>query len=233
MSHRINSKSLRLGISTSYSSKWFTRSSKRYRSFILQEFYVRFVLQKFFPQNIDIQISRRPNSSAIVTTILLNLDRKKFIQLKSRALTPHDSSSSTESVLQSNLNQLSAHFSLLFPKNSFVLKVQNFDLTNWTFAKGLWVQLAAILKNADSKNKIEFKKILISAEKLLFLKRHTFQGFRVGLSGRSSSSGIARHRWIQSGSVPRQSIRTNVDYFAAPVPTRIGLIGIQIWIHVA
>jgi small subunit ribosomal protein S3 len=57
------------------------------------------------------------------------------------------------------------------------------------------------------------------------------QGIMVELSGRLNGSEIARSEKFGAGSVPRQTIRANIDYASATSHTLAGTLGIKVWLN--
>jgi small subunit ribosomal protein S3 len=56
-------------------------------------------------------------------------------------------------------------------------------------------------------------------------------GIKVLLAGRVGGAEISRKELYQTGSVPLQTLRANVDYAQVPSLTRSGYIGVKVWIH--
>ncbi|MBC8514974.1 30S ribosomal protein S3 [bacterium] len=56
-------------------------------------------------------------------------------------------------------------------------------------------------------------------------------GCRVEVAGRIDGREIARTLKFSEGSVPRHTLRANVDYGFAEARTKYGAIGIKVWIH--
>jgi len=57
------------------------------------------------------------------------------------------------------------------------------------------------------------------------------QGVKVVLSGRIGGKEISRTENFSLGSVPRQTIRSQIDYAQVPAYTKSGFIGVKVWIH--
>jgi small subunit ribosomal protein S3 len=56
-------------------------------------------------------------------------------------------------------------------------------------------------------------------------------GIKVLLAGRVGGAEISRKELYQTGSVPLQTLRADVDYAQVPALTRSGYIGVKVWIH--
>lgn len=57
------------------------------------------------------------------------------------------------------------------------------------------------------------------------------KGVRVVLAGRIEGANIARKERYQDGSVPTQSLRSDIDYAQARSLLKKGYVGIKVWIH--
>ncbi len=56
-------------------------------------------------------------------------------------------------------------------------------------------------------------------------------GIKVVISGRIRGAEIGRTEMFSSGSVPRQTIRADIDFTRYPIYTQSGYVGIKVWIH--
>lgn len=56
------------------------------------------------------------------------------------------------------------------------------------------------------------------------------RGISICCSGRLGGAEIAREHWTREGSVPRQTLRSDVDYALAEAHTTFGIIGVKVWI---
>ncbi len=55
-------------------------------------------------------------------------------------------------------------------------------------------------------------------------------GVRINCSGRLAGSEMARREWYREGRVPLHTLRADIDYGFAEASTKFGLIGIKVWI---
>ena len=56
-------------------------------------------------------------------------------------------------------------------------------------------------------------------------------GVKVLLAGRIGGAEIARKQRSQTGSVPSQMLRANIDYAGVPALLKRGYVGVKVWIH--
>lgn len=56
-------------------------------------------------------------------------------------------------------------------------------------------------------------------------------GIKVVLSGRINGADIGRTEQFSQGSVPRQTLRADIDFAREPIYTKSGYVGVKVWIH--
>ncbi len=57
------------------------------------------------------------------------------------------------------------------------------------------------------------------------------KGVKIQLSGRVGGAEIGRREKYFLGTVPTQTLRSNIDYYEAPAHTKSGTVGIKVWIN--
>ena len=56
------------------------------------------------------------------------------------------------------------------------------------------------------------------------------KGIRISCRGRLGGAEMARYEWYLRGRVPLHTLRANIDYGFAEAQTKVGVIGIKVWI---
>ena len=56
------------------------------------------------------------------------------------------------------------------------------------------------------------------------------EGIKVQISGRVGGAEMARSETIKEGRIPLHTFRADVDYFLAEALTKVGILGIKVWI---
>lgn len=56
------------------------------------------------------------------------------------------------------------------------------------------------------------------------------KGINICCAGRLHGAEIARSEWAREGSVPRHTLRSDIDYGFAEAKTTYGIIGVKVWI---
>ena len=57
------------------------------------------------------------------------------------------------------------------------------------------------------------------------------QGAKVQVSGRLNGVEMARTEWLKEGKLPRQTIRSDIEYGEAKAFCTYGVIGVKVWIY--
>ena len=78
--------------------------------------------------------------------------------------------------------------------------------------------------------RIPYRKVLKQTLSKIMANKE-IQGARVELSGRLNGAEIARREWVSEGKLPRQTIRSDIDYAKIEAFCTYGVIGIKIWIY--
>ncbi len=61
--------------------------------------------------------------------------------------------------------------------------------------------------------------------------RQGAEGIKIQVSGRLAGAEMARREWQMEGRVPRNTLRSNIDYGTAEALTTFGRIGVKVWIY--
>ncbi|MBU6500783.1 MAG: 30S ribosomal protein S3 [Patescibacteria group bacterium] len=63
------------------------------------------------------------------------------------------------------------------------------------------------------------------------MQNKDIKGAKIFLSGRLDGNEIARREWLSRGSLPLQTLRSDIDYGQATAFTTYGTIGIKVWLY--
>ncbi|MCK5044856.1 30S ribosomal protein S3 [Candidatus Parcubacteria bacterium] len=98
--------------------------------------------------------------------------------------------------------------------------------------KDYWAKSKLVGEWAASqfKKRVRYRKIIKqSLEKMM--SSPTVKGARIQVAGRLDGSEIARKEWLKRGSLPRQTLRADIDYAECKAVCIYGVIGIKVWIY--
>ncbi len=212
MGQKINPTGFRIGNTFSWKSTWYANSSD-YAKRVLEDKKIR----DFFRANLSnagldtIEIERSIN----VIKIRLHVTRPGVV-----------------------IGRGGSNLELLKKKLAKLLKINPND------PKGMKVSIDEIVevKNPDTSAKFVVERISDQLSKRYPHRRAVSQaieramnagakGIKIQLSGRIGGAEIGRREKYHEGTIPTQTIRTNIDYFESPAHTKSGTVGIKVWIN--
>jgi small subunit ribosomal protein S3 len=78
--------------------------------------------------------------------------------------------------------------------------------------------------------RIPYRRVLKQAlDKIMAHKE--VQGARVEVAGRLDGAEIARTEWLKQGRLPRQTLRSDIDFAHAQAYCSYGVVGVKVWIY--
>lgn len=77
-------------------------------------------------------------------------------------------------------------------------------------------------------NRASFKKIM--KKEAASAMRAGAKGINIRVAGRLGGAEIAREEWVRVGSIPRHTLRSDIDYGLVEAKTTYGIIGVKVWI---
>jgi small subunit ribosomal protein S3 len=57
------------------------------------------------------------------------------------------------------------------------------------------------------------------------------KGVKIKVSGRLNGAEIARTEVMSNGSIPLQTLRSDIEYSCAKAVTTFGVIGVKVWVY--
>jgi small subunit ribosomal protein S3 len=57
------------------------------------------------------------------------------------------------------------------------------------------------------------------------------KGAKIILSGRLGGAEMARREWIKEGVMPRNTLRSHIDFSVQVAYTTYGIVGIRVWVY--
>lgn len=106
------------------------------------------------------------------------------------------------------------------------IKIEIKEVRNpWTSAP-----LTADWITQQIEKRVPFRKVLKRAINKVF-SNNEVKGVRIELSGRLNGSEIARTEWLKKGRLPRQNLRSDIDYSLQEAYCKYGTIGVKVWIY--
>jgi len=208
MGQKVNAKVFRMGITTSWSSKWYAKR-KTYADLLKEDVMIKkFLRQELKNMSLDrIEIERSANNFTIV------VHTAKPGLIIGRAGTGAE-------VLKDKVRKQ------FFPRD----KKMNINLNIVEVGKPS-LSSAIMLEGmiADLEKRMPFRRVLKQA--IERAEKGGAQGVKVMVSGRLNGAEIARRESLMSGKVPLHTLRADIDYSRGTARTLYGAIGVKVWIY--
>ena len=204
MGQKVNPKSFRLGSLYTWSSNWYAKKGD-YAKFLVEDFRLRqWLLERLKLAGItEIKIDRSINTIKIT----LSVARPGVVIGRG--------GSGLEALKKEIVIKLKT------PKLELqVVEVKNPDLS----ARLIGLRLAdQLLRRYPHRRAIAqaLEKTMASGAK----------GVKILLSGRINGAEISRKEKYFKGSMPLSTLRSDIDYFQQPAFTKMGYVGIKIWVY--
>ncbi|MBI4134965.1 MAG: 30S ribosomal protein S3 [Candidatus Sungbacteria bacterium] len=213
MTHRVHPYIFRIGINTTWKSRWF--GAKNYCEYLKEDTLLRQYLGKRLRQaHVDsIEIERSATSmNVIIRTsrpgVLIGRGGegaeklKQEIQRELRRANPRPASEKRE--LKLTIEEIKS------PETHAVIVGQ------------------AVADELEKR--IPFRRVLKqTVERVIQAKG--VEGIKIAIAGRLDGAEMARYEWLKRGRIPLQTLRANIDYAQKEAYTTYGVIGIKVWIY--
>ena len=204
MGQKVNPIGLRLGINKTWQSRWYA-NPREYADLVIEDMKIRNMV-KALPecQNADIaeiEIVRHPQR----VTIVIHTARPGVII----------------GVKGANIEKISAEIQANLTKKVQIKikEIKRADINASLIAQNIGRQLSG---------RGSFRKALKQASANAM--KGGAQGIKIRLSGRLGGADMRRSEEHKEGRVPLHTLRADIDYCLAEALTKVGLLGIKVWI---
>ncbi len=203
MGRKIHPIGFRLKVNRDWSARWFAEGD-RYRELLHEDFEIRqFVEDSAARAGVaDVQIERYPNQ---VQVSLYTAKPGIVIGRKGESVKK----------LRQGLEQITGK-----KVKVEVEEIEDPDLNARLVAQNVAGQLERRIGHSRA-----MKRAIGQA------MRQGAQGIKIQVSGRLSGAEMARREWQMEGRVPRNTLRSYIDYGTAEALTTFGRIGVKVWIY--
>lgn len=210
MGQKVNPHGARLGINKNWSAHWFSDSN--YATFLAQDAVIRKIIVDKFPRaginSVEIFRSRGDLGVSIHTSKLGVIIRRSGVGIQ-------ELKSAFERQLFSNASKADR------PNIRInIIEVKNPELSAKIVAENIAGQI---------ERRISVKRAMRQAMERTMEKKA--KGIKIRVSGRLGGAEIARSEKMSTGSIPLQTLRSDVSYALAEAKTTYGVIGIKVWIY--
>jgi len=207
MGHKVNPIGLRLGITTTWKSRWF--AGKDYTKKLKEDIQVReFVMKKWKAAAIaDVEIERNAN------TLKLIIKTSRPGVLIGRGGT--------------GIGDMSVAIkNKFFAGKKIDLKIEAQEIRQFEENASLVAQNVA----EQMEKRMPFRRVLKSSLDQVEKNRNV-KGVKIEVSGRLGGAEMSRREWLSRGTVPLHTLRADIDFAKATAFTTYGAIGVKVWIY--
>ncbi len=207
MGHKANPIGMRVGITTSWRSRWF--GGKLYQKHLREDILIReFILHKWKGAGIaGVEIER--SSGAV--RLVIGTSRPGV--LIGRGGTG----------IEDLTHVLKRRF---FPGRRVDLKVDVQEVKHFEESARLVADQVA----EQLERRLPFRRVLKGTLDQVE-KNPTIRGVKIEISGRLGGVEMSRREWLSRGTLPLHTLRADIDFSKATARTTYGAIGVKVWLY--
>ncbi len=214
MGHKTKPKAFRLGVNTTWSSKWFFKKSLR--SFLAEDDLIRKIINKNLRHAGIAEVIIERNVNDVKVTIKSNRPGL-LIGRKGKGI--------------EDLRNLLLKSLLKLRKEKGINQKINLNINIEEISRlDVSAQIVADQIAADLEKRLPFRTVIKRHLKELRQKKDV-KGAKIKVSGRLNGAEIARSEWLDFGRMPLNTLRANIDYGESTAFTTYGTTGIKVWIY--
>lgn len=219
MSHKVHSLGYRLGINENWNARWF--DAKAYPKKLAEDVAVReYLKKKLRNAGVEkIEIERTANTMSII----INSSRPGIIIGRAGAgaeILKKEISKVLFRVRKEKEGIIPASRSFAEPRIE-VREVRSPE----SFAAIVGLNIAEQLER-----RMPFRMIMKRSMERIMANKEV-QGAKIAVAGRLGGSEMARREWIAEGNLPKNTLRSNINFSVQEAYTTYGVIGIKVWIY--
>lgn len=207
MGHKVNPVGLRIGITNTWKSKWF--SKKEYKDNLRQDITIRTgIMKKWRNAAIaEVEIER----SAAMIKIIVKTARPGVLIGRGGSGVEDMQKYIKDSFFRGKKISLKVE----------VQEVKNFEENALLIAQNIAEQL---------EKRIAFRRAIKSMIDQV-AKNSSIKGVKIEACGRLNGAEMARREWTAKGTLPLHTLRANIDFARATAYTTYGTIGVKVWLY--
>lgn len=203
MGQKVNPHGLRVGVIKGWDTRWYA-DKKTFSDYLVEDKKIRdFVKKELFAAGItNIEIERKGSDR---TMIIINAAKPGIIIGRQGA----------------GIDDLKSKLTKKFKKSFFVdiREVRSVDTAAQLVAENIVAQL---------ERRISFRRAMKQAMQRTM--KAGAKGIKTQVSGRLGGAEIARTEHYHEGTIPLQTLRSDIDYGFAEASTTYGRIGVKVWV---
>jgi small subunit ribosomal protein S3 len=210
MGQKVNPVGLRLGYNKTWLSHWFTPD--KYAKNLEEDNRIRAMIMKRHARAGIDHISINRQRGEVVVTIST---AKPGILIGRSGSGSQELKANIERLVQKNRDS----------RDKQLVRLNIVEMKNPETS----ARLVAETISGQIERRIAIKRAIRQAIERAMEKR--VQGIKIRVSGRLGGAEIARSESASAGSIPLQTMRSNVDYALAEAKTTYGVVGVKVWVY--
>ncbi|HBO16960.1 MAG: 30S ribosomal protein S3 [Candidatus Moranbacteria bacterium GW2011_GWE2_35_2-] len=207
MGKKVNPIGIRLGITTSWRSKWF--GGRNFAKNLKEDVQIRQAIMKQWKAAAIADVNIERNSGMIKVIILTSRPG----MLIGRGGTGIE-----------DINRLIKQ--KFFAGKKIELKVEVREIRQFEENAQLVAQQVA----EQLEKRMPFRRVLKSTLDQV-RKNNKIKGVKIEVSGRLGGAEMSRREWLSKGTIPLHTLRADIDFSRATAMTTYGAIGVKVWIY--
>ncbi len=209
MSHKVHPTGYRLGVNVNWNSRWF--DVKKYPARLCEDVAIReYLTKKLRSAGLErVEIERTQNK----ITVIIYTSRPGIIIGRSGSGAEVLNKDIMRAIYKAN-------------KSTPELKIEVREVRNpECFASLVGLSMAEQLEK-----RMPFRRVMKRTIERVMANK-SVKGIKVGLAGRLGGAEMARREWLKDGVMPRNTLRSEIDFSIQEAYTTYGVIGIKVWIY--
>lgn len=207
MGHKVHPKMFRMGVTNTWSSRWFARGDA-YRNQLQQDLDIREFVKKYLKNGAVSRVSIDRSQGVVVITI--HTGKPGFVIGRSAA--------GIEELRKKIMDEF-------FRGRRVNLRVDVVEVPKANLDAAIVAQQVV----SDLERRLPFRRVL--KQTIERVKKSGALGVKISVSGRLNAAEIARREWLGWGKIPLTSLRADIDYAQDMARTQAGAIGVKVWIY--
>ena len=207
MGHKVNPTGLRIGITSTWRSRWF--SKKEFSANLKQDICLREGIMKKWKSSAiaDVEIER----SASKIKVIIKTARPGVLIGRG--------GSGVEDINKYIKKNFFAGKKVEL--NVEIQEIKNFMENSQLIAQNIAEQL---------EKRMPFRRVIKTMLDQAG-KEGTTKGVKIQVSGRLGGAEMSRLEWVSKGTLPLHTLRANIDFSRATAYTTYGTIGVKVWLY--
>lgn len=202
MGQKVNPVGLRLGITRTWDSIWY--SNEKYRAFLHEDLKIKGMLKARYKKAgiVRINVHRYPEKiNVIIETV------RPGMVIGPKGATIEE--------VKSNLKKM-----VSAPINLSIVEIKKPETVGKTIADSIAQQL---------EQRMPFRRAMKQA--LRGAMRGGVEGVKIAVSGRLNGADMSRREQYKEGRIPLHTLRGKIDYATSEAKTTYGIIGVKVWVY--